>query len=77
MVDHEQPGDEPDVELPGEEVDGSDGFIADATGQSYDELAGRAQAVIDRAQEMQQPVTEPDDASEQTAPAAPASDTDE
>lgn len=77
MVEHELPGDEPDVELPGEDVDGSDGFIADATGQSYDELADRAQAVIDRAHEMQQPAADTDGASEQTESAAPASDADE
>lgn len=53
----------PDVEVPGQDVDGSGQFVDDATGRSYDEQADRAQAVIDRAHEMDKPELEPDDAS--------------
>ena len=53
----------PDVMLPGQDVDGSEDFVDDATGRSYDEMAERAQAVIDRAHEMEKPELEPDDAS--------------
>lgn len=61
MTNHEQSHDdrreheEPDVELPGADVDGSQEFIDDTTGASYDEQVERAQAVIDRAHEMEQP----------------------
>lgn len=71
--------DQPDVELPGEDIDGSEEFVDDATGKSYDELADRAQAVIDRAHEMEKPELEPDDASAaaQAASARPGPDADE
>lgn len=62
-VDDRRDDDGPDVELPGVDVDGSQDFVDDATGASYDEQADRAQAVIDRAHAMAQPEFEPDDAS--------------
>ncbi|GEK79800.1 hypothetical protein [Agrococcus baldri] len=52
-----------DVELPGDDVDGSEDFIDDTTGRAYEEQAERAQAVIDRAHAMEKPELEPDDAS--------------
>lgn len=62
-VDDRRDDDEPDVMLPGVDVDGSQNFVDDATGASYDEQADRAQDVIDRAHAMEQPELEPDDAS--------------
>ncbi|MCH1884156.1 hypothetical protein [Agrococcus sp. ARC_14] len=67
--------DGPDVELPDDRAS----FGDDATGRSYDELADRAQAVIDRTHEMEKPELEPDDASvaAQAASAHPGPDADE
>lgn len=62
-VDDRRDDDEPDVTLPGVDVDGSQNFVDDATGASYDEQADRAQDVIERAHAMAQPDFEPDDAS--------------
>jgi hypothetical protein len=69
----------PEVEVPGQEVDGSADFIGDATGRSYDEQAERAQAVIDRAHELDKPELEPDDASiaAQAASSTPGPDADD
>lgn len=60
-VDDRRDDDEPDVSLPGVDVDGSKEFVDDATGASYDEQADRAQDVIDRAHRMVHPELEPDD----------------
>lgn len=86
MANYELPTDErrdddaePEVELPGADVDGSGDFLDDATGRSYDELADRAQAVIDHAHALEKPELEPDDASiaAQAASAEPRPDADD
>lgn len=85
MANHEVPNadrrddEEPDVELPGADVDGSKDFLDDARGVPYDEQAERAQAVIDRAHAMEHPELQPDDASEaaQAASERPRPDADE
>lgn len=68
---------ETDVVLPGADVDGSQEFIDDATGASFDEQAERAQAVIDRAHEMEHPELQPDDASDAARAEASGVDADE
>lgn len=78
-ADRDRDDDQPDVSLPGSDFDGSGAFVDDATGESYDDLADRAQAVIDRAHALDKPELEPDDASAaaQAASARPGPDADE